>query len=128
MRTGSAVNALVKGHHEAEFSWFAALSSLPLVSISAPRAAKKIVEAARVGRPHLTITPQARLAAIAERLFPNTFGRAMTLAARMLPGRAGPSGDEAWSGRDARPAALPRLITILGDRAARRNNELLMTR
>ena len=39
MRTGSAVNALVKGRHEAEFAWFAALSSLPLVSIDARRAA-----------------------------------------------------------------------------------------
>ncbi len=29
MRTGSAVNALVKGRHEAEFAWFGTLSSLP---------------------------------------------------------------------------------------------------
>ena len=128
MRTGSAVNALVKGQHEAEFAWFAALSSLPLVSIGADRAARKIVEAARRGRPHLTITPQARTASILDRLMPNTFGRAMMLAARLLPGPAGASGDEAWSGHDARPAALPRLVTVLGDRAARRNNELLMTR
>lgn len=128
MRTGSAVNALVKGHHQAEFAWFASLSSLPLVSIGAPRAARKIVEAARIGRPHLTITPQARLAAILGRLMPNTFGRAMTVALRMLPGPTGAHGDEAWSGRDARPAALPRLVTVLGDRAARRNNELVMTR
>lgn len=128
MRTGSAVNALIKGRHEAEFAWFGALSSLPLVSIGAGRAAQKILEAARRGAPHLTITPQARIAAILDRLMPNTFGRAMTLAARVLPEPAGPSGDEAWSGRDARPAALPRLVTVLGDRAARRNNELLMTR
>ena len=64
MRTGSAVNALVKGRHEAEFAWFGTLSSLPLVSIDARRAARKIIEAARRGAPHLTITPQARLAAI----------------------------------------------------------------
>ena len=29
MRTGSAGHALVKGHHQAEFAWFGALSSLP---------------------------------------------------------------------------------------------------
>jgi NAD(P)-dependent dehydrogenase (short-subunit alcohol dehydrogenase family) len=127
MRTGSAINALVKGQHEAEFAWFAALSSLPLVSIDARRAARKIVEAARGGAPHLTITPQARLAAILDRLLPNTFGRMMTLAARALPRPAGLSGDEAWPGRDARPAKLPRMVTALGDRAAARNNELLMT-
>ena len=46
MRTGSAINALMKGRHDAEFAWFAALSSMPVVSISANRAARKIVEAA----------------------------------------------------------------------------------
>jgi NAD(P)-dependent dehydrogenase (short-subunit alcohol dehydrogenase family) len=127
MRTGSAVNALVKGRHEAEFAWFAALSSMPLVSIDARRAARKIIEAARRGAPHLTITPQARLAAILDRIMPNTFGRMMMLATRALPGPAGISGNEAWPGREARPARLLRLVTALGDRAARRNNELVLT-
>ena len=49
-------------------------------------------------------------------------------AARLLPGPAGDAGNEAWAGPEARPAALPRLVTFLGDRAAVRNNELLMTR
>jgi NAD(P)-dependent dehydrogenase (short-subunit alcohol dehydrogenase family) len=127
MRTGSAVNALMKGRHEAEFAWFGTLSSLPVVSIDAQRAARKIIEASRRGAPHLTITPQARFAAILDRLMPNTFGRMMTLATRALPSPAGLSGDEAWPGREARPATLPRLATALGDRAARRNNELLLT-
>jgi short-subunit dehydrogenase len=128
MRTGSPVNALIKGRHGAEFAWFATLSSLPVVSIAAGRAARKIIEAARRGDPHLTITPQARFAAIFDRLMPNTFGRAMTLATRMLPRPDGLAGDEAWSGREARPANLPRMATALADRAARRNNELLLTR
>lgn len=128
MRTGSAVNALMKGRHEAEFAWFGTLSSLPLMSIDATRAARKIVDAARRGAPHLTITPHARLAAILDRLMPNTFGRMMSLASRALPRPAGSSGDESWPGREARPAKLPKLATALGDRAARRNNELLMTR
>ncbi len=128
MRTGSPVNALIKGRHEAEFAWFGTLSSLPIVSIDARRAARKIIEAARRGAPHLTITPQARLAAIFDRLMPNTFGKAMTLATSVLPRPDGLAGDEAWPGREARPATLPRLATVLGDRAARRNNELLLTR
>ena len=128
MRTGSAVNALVKGRHEAEFAWFGTLGSLPLVSIDARRAARKIIEAARSGAPHLTITPQARFASILGRLMPNTFGRLMTVANGVLPRPVGVSGDEAWPGRAARPAKLPRLATALGDRAALRNNELLLTR
>lgn len=128
MRTGSAINALVKGQHEAEFAWFGALSSLPLVSIDATRAARKIVDAGRRGVPHLTITPQARFAAILDRLMPNTFGRMMNAAVRLLPGPADRSGDEAWTGSEARPAAMPRFVTALADRAAVRNNELLLTR
>jgi NAD(P)-dependent dehydrogenase (short-subunit alcohol dehydrogenase family) len=125
MRTGSAVNALMKGSHEAEFAWFGALSSLPIVSIDARRAARKILDAARRGTPHLTITPQARLAAMLDRLMPNTFGRMMAVANRLLPAPAGVCGNEAWTGGESRPAALPRLVTALGDRAALRNNELL---
>jgi NAD(P)-dependent dehydrogenase (short-subunit alcohol dehydrogenase family) len=128
MRTGSAVNALVKGRHEAEFAWFGTLGSLPLVSIDARRAARKIIKAARSGAPHLTITSQARFASILGRLMPNTFARVMTAANDVLPRPVGLSGDEAWPGREARPAKLPRLATALGDRAALRNNELLLTR
>jgi NAD(P)-dependent dehydrogenase (short-subunit alcohol dehydrogenase family) len=128
MRTGSAVNAIIKGNHEAEFAWFATLSSLPLLSINASRAARKIIEAARRGVPRLTITPQARLAAILDRLMPNTFARAMVLANRMLPAPDRLWGDEPWPGHVSRPSKLPRLVTVLGDRAARRNNELALTR
>jgi short-subunit dehydrogenase len=128
MRTGSAVNALVKGRHEAEFAWFGTLSSMPIVAIDARRAARKIIEAARRGASHLTITPQARLAAIADSLMPNTFAGLMKLATRMLPRATGVSGDESWTGYEARPAKLPRFATVLGDRAAVRNNEVLLTR
>ena len=128
MRTGSAVNALMKGRHEAEFLWFGALSSMPLISIDARRAARKILEAGRRGVPHLTITPQAKGAAILERLMPNTMGRLMSLTTRLLPAPGGLRGDEAWPGKASRSERLPRIVTALGDQAARRNNELLMTR
>ena len=128
MRTGSAINATMKGRHEAEFAWFAALSSMPLVSIDAARAARKIVAAAQRGRPHLTITPQARLAAILDRLMPNAFARAMDVANRLLPGPERVWGNEPWPGRESRPSKLPRLVTLLGDRAALRNNEMVLTR
>jgi short-subunit dehydrogenase len=128
MRTGSAINAQVKGRHEAEFAWFAALSSMPLVSIDARRAARKIVAAARRGEPNLTITPQARLMAIVDRLMPNAFARMMAAADRMLPGIENVWGDESWPGRESRPRRLPRFVTLLADRAAERNNELALTR
>jgi NAD(P)-dependent dehydrogenase (short-subunit alcohol dehydrogenase family) len=128
MRTGSAVNALMKGRHVAEFAWFGTLSALPLISIDARRAARRILEAGRRGVPHLTVTPQARAAAIFDRLMPNTMGRLLALTTRFLPGPGGIRGDESWPGRVSRPAHLPRILTALGDQAAERNNELLLTR
>ena len=128
MRTGSAVNALIKGNHEAEFAWFSALSSLPVISIDATRAARRILEAGRRGVPHLTITPQAKLAAALNRIMPNTVGRMCRLrqpaAARAR--RRARRGSLDRAGEPAR--RLPRFVTALGDRAALRNNELLITR
>ena len=40
MRTGSPMNADVKGQHEAEYAWFAISDSLPGLSMSAERAAR----------------------------------------------------------------------------------------
>jgi NAD(P)-dependent dehydrogenase (short-subunit alcohol dehydrogenase family) len=128
MRTGSAVNAMIKGRHEAEYGWFAALSSMPVVSIDARKAARRIIAAARRGEPQLTITPQARLVAILDRLMPNTFARMTAIANRMLPPPEHIWGNEPWPGREARPRRLPRLVTLLGDRAAVRNNEMQTSR
>jgi NAD(P)-dependent dehydrogenase (short-subunit alcohol dehydrogenase family) len=128
MRTGSSINALVKGNHRAEFAWFSALSSLPVVSIDAARAARKILEAGRRGLPHLTITPQAKAASVLNRVMPNTVAHLMAFANRLLPGPDGGRGQEAWTGGESRPSSLPRFVTALGDRAALRNNELQITR
>jgi len=51
----------------------------------------------------------------------------MMLSARLLPLPTGTSGDEAWTGGEAQPGALPRAATVLADRAARHNNELFIT-
>jgi NAD(P)-dependent dehydrogenase (short-subunit alcohol dehydrogenase family) len=128
MRTGSAINALMKGRHDAEFAWFAALSSMPVLSINATRAARRILEAGRRGIPHLTITPQARLAAVFDRLMPNTMARLISATNRLLPGTGGLRGYESWPGSASRPARMPRVMTLLGDRAALRNNEMLLAR
>src|SRR6266436_9803457 len=49
MRTGSQVHAAFKGDHAAEYKWFEMSSKLPLASISAERAARKILSACRRG-------------------------------------------------------------------------------
>jgi NAD(P)-dependent dehydrogenase (short-subunit alcohol dehydrogenase family) len=85
MRAGSAVQAGFKGQHEAEYAWFKVASSVPGLTISAERAARKIVEACRYGDPALTITAGAKIAAAANAVMPAAVARAMMLVARLLP-------------------------------------------
>jgi NAD(P)-dependent dehydrogenase (short-subunit alcohol dehydrogenase family) len=124
MRTGSPINADMKGRHEAEYAWFAILDALPGLSISAERAARQIVEACRCGDPELTITLPARVAAAANQLAPGLVGRLTSLANAVLPGPAGADGDRHRRGRDSESRWAPSPATALGDRAAVTNNQL----
>jgi NAD(P)-dependent dehydrogenase (short-subunit alcohol dehydrogenase family) len=122
MRTGSPVNALFKGQHQREFTWFALLSTLPLTSIDARSAARQIVEATREGKRQLTITFQARAAILGSHLFPELSARIMEIYARLLPGPTDEPGDLALRGwavaREDEPGVLEPMY-----RAAAANNE-----
>src|ERR1051326_8363384 len=63
MRTGSHLHAQFKGKHKQEFGWFAVSGTNPLASISARRAARKIVSATCSHRADLVISWQAKLMA-----------------------------------------------------------------
>ena len=124
MRTGSHVNALFKGRHEDEFAWFAASDAQPLLSASAEKAAREILEACRYGDAELTITLPAKLAVRLSRLVPNLTAAATTLAERLLPEAAGPEGDARRSGWESFSDLAPSKLTRPADRAIARNNEL----
>jgi NAD(P)-dependent dehydrogenase (short-subunit alcohol dehydrogenase family) len=124
MRTGSPLNADMKGQHEAEYAWFSISDSIPGLSISAERAAAQIIEACRHGDPELTITVPAKMAMMANQLAPGLVGRAMALANAMLPGPTGSSGDRHKKGRESDSKWSPSAATVLTDRAAAVNNEL----
>jgi NAD(P)-dependent dehydrogenase (short-subunit alcohol dehydrogenase family) len=123
MRTGSPMNAQMKGQHSAEYAWFAVASSVPGVTISAERAANQILTACAYGDPELTITVHARAAEIVNALTPGSVARAMMIAAKLLPGPAGPEGDRPRRGRESESSWAPSLATTLTDRAAVLNNE-----
>jgi len=125
MRTGSAFNAGFKGRHRREFAWFAISSSLPLLTISAKRAARQIIRACRRGAPRLVISWPARAAVFFEKLFPSAAARISDRVNRMLPNLADRSGDEARTGWEAKSVLAPSLLTSLSERAAKRNNELV---
>jgi short-subunit dehydrogenase len=124
MRIGSPVNAVFKGQHAQEYAWFAIASSLPVMTISAERAARKILAACRRGDAELVITPQAKLAVLARTLAPGLFSDAMALVQRLLPRPVGAEGDIAASGRSAGSEWTPSPVLAPMYAAAERNNEL----
>ncbi|MBA3639367.1 MAG: SDR family oxidoreductase [Acidobacteriota bacterium] len=122
MRTGSPRNADIKGQHELEYAWFAISDSTPGLTISADRAAAKIIEACRYGDPELTLTVPAKLAVRMNHVAPATMARAIALVNRLLPGPAGKEGDRHRRGRQSE-TRMTALATVLTRRAAVANNE-----
>ena len=123
MRTGSHVNASFKGDHSKEFAWFSIGAGMPLLSISARRAARQIVAAARRGRPELTITLQARGLILAQALMPNCLARILETVNSLLPKAAPGQGLVRQTGYQSQSALAPSLLTALADRATPRFNE-----
>ena len=126
MRTGSPVNAAFKGRHEEEYRWFAAGDVFPLASIAADRAARQILDACRHGDPELTISWQAKVAALANALTPGLVADVTRLATWLLP-----SPDDETAGDRARTGwasqtdlFLPVLNELLDDTVAEFNQRL----
>ena len=123
MRTGSHINASFKGQHRAEFAMFSLMGSLPFTSINAGSAARQIVRATRRGDAELILSPQAKLAAKINALFPEFTAETLSLTNRILPGEGG-IGTELVPGRASTSAISPSILTALADRASVTNNEL----
>jgi NAD(P)-dependent dehydrogenase (short-subunit alcohol dehydrogenase family) len=124
MRTGSHVNAKFKGDHGAEFSWFAASAGLPLLSVSADRAAAAIFRACKRGQPFLGFPLSTKFAMAANGIAPNITARALNIAARLLPRATDNSGNELRSGWYSRAKSnVPGWATHFADRNIERNNE-----
>src|SRR5581483_7444915 len=85
MRTGSHVQALFTGQQDKEFTWFALGASLPLVSMDASRAARRIVSAMRTRQSEVILTPAAQVAARGAGLFPGLTARLMHVMSALLP-------------------------------------------
>ncbi len=121
LRTGSHVNTTMKGsEHQAEYTWFTLLDTLPASSISAKRAAQQIVRATRLGTAELIISIQAQLLARFHGLFPGLTADLMGIANRFLP--AG-SGTKSYAGRESETSLTRSPITSLGQQASDKYNE-----
>src|SRR4051812_24594341 len=121
MRTGSFLAAYFKGDRaELEYSLFAPLSGTPATTVSAERAARRIVTALRRGDAELTLGLHAKLVARANGIAPGTVAAALSLVSRALPEVHGTErlrGSELDSPVDDLPVTGP------GRRAAERLNQ-----
>lgn len=125
MRTGSHVNVWTKGQHGHEFTWFALSNALPLLSISSYDAAQRLVEAARYGEAHVTLTLPAKMLRILNGLAPSLVAEATTLAEGLLPARTGAVGDRPQRGYENPTTLAPSVLTHPADRNIARNHELM---
>lgn len=125
MRTGSFVNALFKGQRPREVSWFSVGSALPLASMSADRAARRILLACARGERFLTLGLPFKALRIAHALAPGISIAVLGALGRLLPELDGADPSEL-----AEPGWLHRRglargpLVALGNRAARRNLEV----
>ena len=122
MRTGSPPNALFKGQHRKEYAWFSVGDSTPLTSMSADRAARRIVAACVNGEAEVVLSWQAKLAATMAGLMPGATAELSALANRLLPAEGG-IGTSARRGRDSESRVSRSPLTALTERAARANNQ-----
>lgn len=130
MRTGGHLAARFTGDATADFAWFAPGASLPGVSVSAERAARRIVDGVLRGRPTVELTPLAFVGSRVHGLAPATTVRMMGVVSRLLPDaddrdpdtRAAPS-ESGASARGRLSSRVVEALSVLGQRAARRTNQ-----
>jgi NAD(P)-dependent dehydrogenase (short-subunit alcohol dehydrogenase family) len=123
MRTGSPRNATFKGQHRAEYTWFSISDALPLTSISAARAARRIVKACKRGEPEVVLSIQAKLATRFHGLFPGLTADLLGLANHLLPAPGG-IGTAHAKGEASQSALSPSWLTALNEQAAEENNQI----
>jgi short-subunit dehydrogenase len=124
MRTGSPRHALFKGRHRAEYAWFSTSDSLPIVSMSAERAARQIVRALRSGAAERVLSLPAKLAVAVHGLFPALTADLLGFVNRRLPRSEGESTGAAVKGEASTSEISPSWITTLDEQAARRANQV----
>ncbi len=124
MRTGSPRNATFKGRHRAEYAWFSVSDSLPLLTIGAEKAARRIISACQRGEAEVIFPIQAKMAAMADALAPELVADLLGLLNRLMPAPGG-VGSARMKGSESQSSLSPSWLTLLGERAARRYNEVV---
>lgn len=117
MRTGSHVNAMFKGKHTGEYTWFSLGASLPIAAMSARRAARRIVRAARVGETEVLLGWQAQIVGRLHGVMPGFITNWLALDNRLMPAPGGIE-QQRRTGKESESPVTRSFLTGLGRRAA----------
>ncbi len=110
MRTGGQTHAWFKGNLQAEYTWFGLSDTLPGLSISARRVARRLWEAVCDGEAEIVVGWAPRLAVVLEGICPNELAEVMALVNRLLPrAGSGSASDAPVQGQELR-GAIPDVL------------------
>jgi NAD(P)-dependent dehydrogenase (short-subunit alcohol dehydrogenase family) len=123
MRTGSPRNALFTGQAEKEYAWFAISDSLPVASISARSAARKILDACVHADAEIHLGIAAKIGAVVQCCAPGATAELMALIDRFMPD-ALPGSAETKKGSESESEATESPVTLLTHEAEIANNQL----
>lgn len=123
IRTGVVDHGIIKGQNRKEFAWFSIGDSLPIVSASAEKVARSTIAALRRGQAEVIVPFPTWLAVKLYALSPALMTNLLSIVNLLLP-KPGGIGTERAFGKDSHSRWSPSWLTVLSDRAARRNNEL----
>ncbi len=123
MRTGSPRNVTVKGDHQAEYAWFKAADSSPLLSQEAEVAARNIIKAMELGKAETVLSLTGKLATLVKGVAPGWVSMLLSVANSFLPK---PSTHDYSSkfGYEVESKSSTGTVNSLSDKAAVRNNEM----
>jgi len=124
MRTGSPRNAFFKGRHEREYAWFAISDSLPVLSMDAEVAARRIIAGCRRGAAQVVLGMHTRAAILFSELFPGASASLAGLANGLLPSAEATGSKGLRAGHESRSWLAPEWLTQLSEKAAMRNNQV----
>jgi NAD(P)-dependent dehydrogenase (short-subunit alcohol dehydrogenase family) len=122
LRTGSHLNALFKGQHRREFTIFTLFGAIPGNSISAESAARKIVEACRVGDAQVVLGIPAKVGSLIHGVFPGLSADLWSIVNRVLPSEGG-IGRATATGKESQTPITDSWVTQHLTAAAIENNE-----
>jgi short-subunit dehydrogenase len=123
MRTGSQVNAMMKGRTRSEYAWFMVAGSSAPFSVPVERAAARIIRAAEHNEGVVMVGIEAKAAALLHGIAPGFTARLMGLVNRLLP-RPSLNGDIRQPGLESRGWLATTLPTKPIYKAALKNNQV----